>query len=342
MKECAIVILNWNGEKLLNKFLKSVIDNSLDTDIIVIDNASTDNSVIFLKENYPNIKVIENTNNGGFAKGYNDGLAPIKGNYKYYALLNSDIEVTPNWLEPIIELLNSDDKIAACQPKIKDYNNKDYFEYAGASGGYLDRYGYPFCRGRVFNHLEKDEGQYDDIKKVFWASGACLFIRAEIFHELGGFDEDFFAHMEEIDLCWRINNRGYDVYVCPNSTVYHVGGGTLNKANPFKTYLNFRNSLYIVIKNANSYDLAVIVSSRAILDFVAAFKFLFFDKPSNFIAIIKAHFSVYKNLKLFVRKRKQEKNKYNITCIDGVYSRSIVFNFYIKQNKKFNDLGISK
>ncbi|MCB0509691.1 MAG: glycosyltransferase family 2 protein, partial [Bacteroidetes bacterium] len=249
MKRVAIVILNWNGKHWLEKFLASVLTYSDPSfcDVIVADNASTDNSLEFLKENFPDVQTIVFEKNHGFTGGYNRALKSLE--HEYFVLLNSDIEVSKNWIEPIIRLMDGDKLIAACQPKILDYNKRDYFEYAGASGGYIDFLGYPFCRGRIFDALEKDEGQYDDAKRVFWASGACLFVRSEVYKKLGGLDEYFFAHMEEIDLCWRMQNEGYHVWVEPLSKVYHVGGGTLQSDSPKKTYLNFRNNLFLILKN---------------------------------------------------------------------------------------------
>lgn len=248
MKKTAVVILNWNGRKFLKKFLPDVIKFSKkDAEVIVADNASTDDSVAVLKADFPEIRIIENKSNGGFAKGYNQALKLIDA--EYYILLNSDIEVTENWINPVIELMESDKNIAACQPKIRSYHEKEKFEYAGAAGGFIDKFGYPFCRGRIFQSLEEDKGQYDDTVEIFWATGAALFIRAELYHKLGGMDDDFFAHMEEIDLCWRLKNEGYKIMYCPKSTVYHVGGGTLPTSSSWKTYLNFRNNFFLIYKN---------------------------------------------------------------------------------------------
>lgn len=244
----AIVILNWNGQKLLEQFLPSVVNFSLnEAEVYVADNASTDSSISYIKENYPSVKIIENPTNGGYAKGYNDSLQAIDADI--YCLLNSDVEVTKNWLKPVLDVFNNDDKTAIIQPKLLDFKNKNKFEYAGAAGGFIDLYGYPYCRGRIFNSLETDQNQFDDTSEIFWASGACLFIRANVYHKLGGFDEDYFAHQEEIDLCWRTQNIGYKVKYVGASTVYHVGGATLQETNPHKTFLNFRNSLLNVVKN---------------------------------------------------------------------------------------------
>jgi len=245
--EIAVVILNYNGENFLKEFLPSVISNSNEATIYVVDNCSTDNSVQLLQNDFPEIKLVINKENGGFAKGYNDGLKNICADY--YVLLNSDIEVTPNWILPCVNLMENDKSIAGVQPKILAYHNKKIFEHAGAAGGFLDIDFYPFCQGRIFDIVEENKGQYNENKEVFWASGACLFVRANLYHQLGGLDEDFFAHMEEIDFCWRLKKQNHKLYYCSTSKVYHVGGGTLNYMSPRKTYLNFSNSLYMIAKN---------------------------------------------------------------------------------------------
>ncbi len=244
----AIVILNWNGRDLLEKFLPSIVLYSKnDADIYVADNNSSDDSIAFLNINYPQIKIIQNKVNGGFAKGYNDALKYVDADI--YALVNSDIEVTENWLTPIIEAFEADKNTAIIQPKLLDYKNKSKYEYAGAAGGFVDFMGYPFCRGRIFMNLETDNHQFDDVSNIFWASGACFFIKSKLYHELNGFDEQYFAHQEEIDLCWRVQNKGYNIKFVGTSNVYHVGGATLKESNPHKTYLNFRNSLFTISKN---------------------------------------------------------------------------------------------
>ncbi|MEO8759865.1 MAG: glycosyltransferase family 2 protein, partial [Bacteroidia bacterium] len=260
----AVVILNFNGKKLLQKFLPSVIDNSKLATIYVADNASTDDSISFLKTDFPQVKIIELIQNYGFAKGYNEALKRVDADY--FILVNSDVEVTPNWIEPIINLMETDKAIAAAQPKIVSYNTKDEFEYAGACGGFIDKYGYPFCRGRIFDTIEKDTNQYNNPIEIFWATGACMFVRAQVFNELKGFDGFYFAHMEEIDLCWRIKNTGHKIMVVPGSVVYHVGGGTLNKLSPQKTFLNFRNSLLSLTKNNTSGNLFFKILVRLNLD----------------------------------------------------------------------------
>jgi GT2 family glycosyltransferase len=246
-KKIAVVILNWNGAKLLHQFLPSIVSFSDEATIYVADNASTDTSIEVLKSEFPSIKIIQNDGNYGFAKGYNVALQNVEE--EYYALVNSDIEVTENWLAPILSLFENDKETAIIQPKLLDFKNKEKFEYAGAAGGFIDKYGYPFCRGRIFETVEFDNHQYDDEREIFWASGACFFIRKEIYRKLNGFDDDFFAHQEEIDLCWRAFNLGYKTKYTSKSVVYHVGGATLNEGNPKKTYLNFRNSLLMLVKN---------------------------------------------------------------------------------------------
>ena len=302
----AIIILNWNGKKLLEQFLPSVIQHSKDADIYVADNASTDDSIVFIKSNYPSITIIQNKENGGYAKGYNDALKSVKADV--FCLLNSDVEVTSNWLNPIIKTFNNDKNTAIIQPKILDYNKKDYFEYAGAAGGFIDKYGYPYCRGRIFNTLEQDQGQYNDTIEIFWSTGACLFIKNDIFKRLNGFDEYFFAHMEEIDLCWRAKNLGYSIKYVGASEIYHVGGATLKKSNPKKTFLNFRNSLIALTKNANGFILGKIFV-RLILDGIVSLKFLLEFKPKHTLAILKAHFSYYYHLKHILTQRQSIKNK---------------------------------
>lgn len=338
-KDVAVVILNWNGVKHLEEFLPSVINhtNSSIADIYVIDNASTDTSITFLNEKYPSIKVVQNSSNGGFAKGYNDGLKHIKA--KYYLLLNSDVEVGPFWLEPLYERMELYSDIAACQPKILDYKNKIKFEHAGAAGGFIDKFGYPFCRGRLFNFIENDESQYNNDIEIFWATGACMMIRANLYHEQAGFDESFFAHMEEIDLCWRLKNKGYKIYFVHSSTVYHLGGGTLSSISPNKTYLNFRNNLYLLYKNLPDKFLHRTIIARMILDGLAFFHFVASGKIKHAFAIWNAHVSFYKNLKSLRNKRSQNKQFHQLKFLVGVYNNSIVYSFYIKATKIFNQLN---
>ena len=328
----AIVILNWNGQKLLEQFLPSVVNFSAEQAVIYIaDNASTDSSITYIKKNYPSIKIVQNTVNGGYAKGYNDALKFIDADI--YCLLNSDVEVTKNWLKPIIDVFKKEEKTAIIQPKLLDFKDKTKFEYAGAAGGYIDLFGYPYCRGRVFNYLETDEGQFNNTTDIFWASGACLFIRSKVYHQLEGFDEDYFAHQEEIDLCWRTQSNGYKVKYVGESTVYHVGGATLQETNPHKTYLNFRNSLFNVAKNVPKKWFLFVFISRLVLDGVAGIKFMFELRPIHTWAIIKAHFSFYKNFNKSLKKRKKLSKKQ-----DYYRHISIVWQYFVLGRKEFKDL----
>lgn len=327
MKKIAVVILNWNGVQLLEQFLPSIIQYSPEATIYVADNASTDTSILFVEEHFPTVKIVKNTGNFGFAKGYNEALQHIDA--EIYALVNSDIEVTENWLKPILETFENEPKTAIIQPKILDFKNKDYFEYAGAAGGFLDKYGYPYCRGRIFETIEKDNGQYNDTCEITWASGACFFIRSKIYHELKGFDDDFFAHQEEIDLCWRAKNKQHVIKYNPNSVVYHVGGATLQQGNPKKTFLNFRNSLLMLVKNLPKESLYAVLFTRMLLDGVAGIHFLFQGKWSHFMAILRAHFAFYALFSKTYKKRTffQAKKYYSV--------KSIVITYYIKNGKVF-------
>lgn len=329
----AIVILNWNGRKFLEQFLPSVISHSAAyAEIIVADNASSDDSVAWMKEHYPQIRLILNQENGGFAKGYNDALKEVDS--EYYILLNSDIEVTENWIEPIIRMMDADHSIAACQPKLRSWYDRENFEYAGASGGFIDRYGYPFCRGRLFFSIEKDEGQYDDPCEIFWATGACMFVRAELYHKLGGLDEDFFAHMEEIDFCWRLKIAGYKIMCCPESVVYHIGGGTLPKSSSRKTYLNFRNNFTLLYKNLPSNQLFPVFFVRLFLDGVAGVKFLISGGFADLFAVTRAHFYFYRHLPSLRRKRRALQQK----IVNCTYHGNLVWEHYARGIKKYSDL----
>ncbi len=331
MSKIAIVILNWNGQKLLEQFLPSVTEYSTNASIYVADNASTDNSIQFIKDNYPDIKIIQNTENGGYAKGYNDALIHI--NADVYCLLNSDVEVTPNWLISIEDTFNNYPEVAIIQPKILDYKQKNYFEYAGAAGGFIDQLGYPFCRGRIFQDLEEDLGQYNDVREIFWATGACMFIKAEVFHKLGGFDEDYFAHQEEVDLCWRAHNKEYKILYVGTSTIYHLGGSTLSNMNPKKTFLNFRNSLYSITKNLPKKKAFVIIFIRLLLDGIAGIRFIFQGKFNHCLAILKAHVSFYKNFIKIFKKRE------NVTYFKKYYTtKSIVCSHFVYSIRKFTIL----
>jgi GT2 family glycosyltransferase len=336
MSGVAVVILNYNGKAFLAEFLPGVIAHSGDCEVIIADNCSTDDSVNFLQHNYPALRLIQIPNNRGFSAGYNYALAQIKTTY--YILLNSDVAVTPKWTTPIIEMMEKDATIAAAQPKILAHHRKTHFEYAGGGGGYIDYLGYPFCRGRIFETLEEDHGQYDDVKQVFWATGACLFIRASVYHELGGLDDDFFAHMEEIDLCWRINSAGHKVMYHGQSTVYHVGGGTLPKSNPKKTYLNFRNGLSLLFKNYDTVDLWTKLPIRVVLDMVAALQFSLNGSIKNGWAVMRALIDFAGRIPSNWRKRKKVqllRNKQaNVTC----YPKSIVYQHFILKKRTFREL----
>ncbi len=336
MSKTAVVILNFNGVGFLKKYLPSVIRHSKDAAIIVADNASTDDSVEFMKREFPQIQLLENRENAGFAGGYNWALSQVESDY--YVLLNSDIEVTPNWLQPVINLMESDKTIVACQPKILSIFQKDHFEYAGASGGFIDQWGYPFCRGRIFENVEKDHGQYDDVLEVFWATGACLFVRADVYHRLGGLDEDFFAHMEEIDFCWRAKNEGYRIMVQPASVIYHVGGGTLPKSSARKTYLNFRNNFMLLYKNLPQNRLWKVFATRLFLDGLAGIRFLMQGNFQDIVAIIKAHFYFYGHLGILKQKRIRLKQK-QVSCI---YHGSLIFAHFFKGIKTFSQLNRKK
>ena len=330
----AVVVLNWNGKSWLEKFLPTLVNHSKEATVFVADNASTDGSASFVKDNFATVKVIVNTKNGGYAKGYNDALKQIDA--EYFVLINSDIEVTDGWLSPIISLMDSDKQIASCQPKILDYNSKTKFEYAGASGGFIDNLGYPFCRGRIFDFLEEDKGQYNDAIEVFWATGACLFVRAKHYNEVDGLDEDFFAHQEEIDLCWRLKNIGFKVMVEPKSVVYHVGGGTLNAGSPFKTHLNFRNNLFMLFKNLPTSYLFTTIPIRLVLDGVAALTFLNKEKGlEHVLAIAKAHFSFYFAIPSLIAKRQKISQKNSIV---GKMYWSILVKNKIDGIKQFSEL----
>jgi GT2 family glycosyltransferase len=335
VKDVSVVILNWNGRNYLKQFLPSVLAHSGDARIIVADNASTDDSVEFLQQHFPQVEIIVNETNGGFAKGYNDALKKVDA--KFYVLLNSDIEVTENWLQPLYQLLQND-KIAGCQPKIRSYSEKHKFEHAGAVGGFIDANYFPFCRGRIFDSVEVDEGQYDGVSEIFWATGAALMVRSDVYHQLGGLDESFFAHMEEIDWCWRAKKLGYALYVQPASVVYHVGGGTLPYASPRKTYLNFRNSLYMIVKNHEGWLFPKLLY-RMVIDGVAGVRFLLIGEVKNLISVVKAHFSMYANLPSLLQKRRAIKASSVAPNIAGRYNGNLLWAYYFKSVKKFSELN---
>jgi len=337
----AIVILNWNGKNLFDIFLPSVIKNSKrpDTDIFVADNGSTDSSVDYLKKKYPDVKIIDLKKNYGFAEGYNRALRHVEADY--YILLNSDVKVTPGWLEAGINHFSKDDEIVVVQPKILSYENPHRFEYAGAAGGFIDKFGYPFCRGRILNRMEPDVGQYNKPTSVFWASGACMFVKADAFRKTGGFDNDFWAHMEEIDLCWRLKNQGYKIAYEPASVIFHLGGGTLSYDNPQKVFLNFRNNLFMLFKNLPPCKFHRIFIARLILDFIAAIKFILGFHFQSFSAVVKAHVSFYKNLNKLLKKRR---NLVLITTTNNhpdIYPKSIMWKFFIQKKYRFSELNFN-
>jgi len=335
-KPLAVVILNYNGKKYLEKFLPGVLSHSKEADIIIADNASTDDSVEYIAENFPEVLLIQNKFNGGFAQGYNEALKEL--NYTYFLLLNSDIEVTPNWLQPLLDKIHEEPHIAGVQPKILSYANQNQFEHAGASGGFLDRNYYPFCRGRIFELTELDSGQYDGETEIFWATGACLLIRSEVFFKAGGFDKHFFAHMEEIDLCWRIKKMGFEFHVVPASVVYHVGGGTLPYSSPRKTYLNFRNSLFMLIKNHDGVLIPKLLN-RLLLDGVAAVRFLIRFELKQFYALFLAHMHMYTRLPYLLSQRKKIKAINTQSNLTGWYKGNILWARYVKGIKTYAGLN---
>ena len=335
----AVVILNYNGKTFLERFLPSVKASTYaHLHIVVADNASTDDSLTYLRSTHPDVEILINKTNEGFAKGYNTALRQVKADI--FVLLNSDVEVTPNWIEPIVALMVSDKSIAACQPKILDWNNRTRFEYAGAAGGWVDRYGYPFCRGRIFSHCETDHGQYDTVEPVFWASGAAMFVRAAVFHEMGGFDDFFFAHQEEIDLCWRMQLSGYRVFACPASVVYHVGGGTLPQGNPKKTFLNFRNNLIMLYKNYRADERIWKIPYRLGLDAISAWKNLATGNSAYFIAVLKSHIA-FAGWCLFHQKEsifpKTKKGK-----PAGLYPGNVIWMHFLRGMHTFREIITAK
>jgi GT2 family glycosyltransferase len=327
----AVVILNWNGRHLLEQFLPSVVKYSPEAWIYVADNASQDDSVAYLTMQFPEVKIIQNAVNGGYAKGYNDALSRLSEDV--LILLNSDVEVTQNWLQPIVNAFKTDNSLVAAQPKILDYNNRTFFEYAGAAGGFLDALGYPFCRGRIFNTLEEDNGQYDNDLNIFWATGACLCLRKSAFDAVGGFDEDLFAHQEEIDLCWRLQAEGGIVRYLGQSVVFHVGGATLDAKNTRKTFYNFRNTLLVLLKNIKGKQVYWLVFQRMVLDAIAGIRFLLQGKPGHFLAILRAHFSFYSLFFKFLQKRKKHASSLRYFKI-----KSVVWSYFISKKRTFNSL----
>lgn len=335
-KNIAVVILNWNGAKYLKRFLHSVISNSPEADIIVIDNCSSDESVQLLSDHFANVQTIVLDQNYGFAEGYNRGLENL--DYEFFVLLNSDVEVPENWLSPQIAYLNSDPQLVACAPLILSHAEQDCFEYAGAAGGYLDKDGFAFCAGRIFYAFEKNTGQYNTNREVFWASGAALTIKSSAWKEVKGFDGSFFAHMEEIDLCWRLKNRGYKIGVCGEAKVYHIGGGTLDRQSSFKTYLNFRNNLFLLLKNHRSSALLPFILRRMILDGIAGIRFLTEGNFSYFFAVLKAHFHFYSKFSYYIKLRNIEKTQWKTPNLCGQYRGSILVSFFLKHKHNFQQL----
>jgi len=337
----AVVILNWNGEGFLKQFLPVLVayTNYEGAEIVVADNASTDGSIQYLKTYYPDLKTIILDKNYGFAGGYNKALQQIEA--EYYVLLNSDVEVTKGWLNPMMNFLDSNKNVVACQPKIKAFHAKNFFEHAGASGGFIDYLGFPFCRGRVLGTAEEDKGQYDEVCDVFWATGACLVIRSDVFWKVGAFDESFFAHMEEIDLCWRLNARGYRIVCIPESTVYHVGGGTLNVESPHKTYLNFRNNMLMLYKNLPQQSLKSVMAWRKMLDYVAAFQLFITGKFQNAAAVLKARKDFKKMQPDYIQKRNDNILYATHTNCNEMIQKSIVVEYYLKNNKKFSNIVLN-
>ena len=332
MKQVAIVILNWNGRAMLERFMPSVVANSGDAEVIVADNGSTDGSVLFMQECYPQVRLILMDRNYGFAEGYNHAIAQVEADY--YVLLNSDVECTPQWIEPVVAMMECEADIAVAQPKLLMYDRKDTFEYAGGAGGFIDKYGYPFCRGRLFNTLEQDHGQYDNQCDIFWATGACMFVRADVWKKLGGLDGDFFAHMEEIDFCWRVHLAGYRVSYCPQSAVYHVGGGTLPKSSPFKTELNFRNNLSMLYKNLPDARRRRVLALRIVLDWVASVKFLLEGHRGEYQAVRKAH-RQYREWKPALD-AKRDKN--GTHPVPQVYQGLLIWEYFFLGRKHFSSL----
>ena len=334
-KDISVVILNWNGSAMLQRFLPSVIRYSEEAEIIVADNGSTDHSIDLLQEKFPSVRILPFRENYGFAEGYNRAIQQIET--PYVLLLNDDVEVTPHWLQPLLEFMNHHPEVAACQPKILSETQRELFEYAGACGGFIDHLGYPYCRGRIFNHVEKDRGQYDQVCPIFWATGAALLVRTDVFRKEGGLDKRFFAHMEEIDFCWRLRSRNYGIYCIPQSTVYHVGGGTLPKSHPRKTFLNFRNNLLMLYKNLPEERLNSTLRIRYLLDLVAALKMLLSGQVKESMAIVKALRTFFKIRHDFDREREENLRKQQLKDIPEMRNESLLVAFYLKKKKKFED-----
>ncbi len=339
MIKVSVVILNYNGCALLRKFLPAVIQYSGDAHIVVADNASTDDSYPVLEKEFPGVELIQVGSNLGFCGGYNHALKKIAADY--YVLLNSDVEVTPGWLDPLTKILNENPMVAAVQPKVLSYHHRNSFEYAGAGGGFIDTLGYPFCRGRLFYAIEEDHGQYNDSRSIFWASGACMMVRAELFHAVDGLDEDFFAHMEEIDLCWRLQRAGHHICYEGKSTVYHIGGGTLSVNNPYKTYLNFKNGLSLLFKNLPSDELAIKFPVRILLDWVASIKFTLSGSFPDGLSVMKAHWHFFGN---WGKEKTRRKNaaKFGYKKLPSQFQGSVVWDFFVAGKRKYAQLKVQK
>jgi GT2 family glycosyltransferase len=339
LTKVSVVIINYNGRKYLEQFLPSILAGTYaDMELIVADNASTDDSLVFLRNQYPSVRIIELKRNHGYAGGYNEALKEVKSDY--FVLLNSDVEVTPGWLEPMVALMDGDKTIGACQPKILSYHNKEQFEYAGAAGGWLDCLGYPFARGRIFDICETDLGQYDDVQKIFWASGAALFVRSELFHQVNGLDTYFFAHMEEIDFCWRLQLLGYSIYVCPSAVVYHIGGGTLPKGNERKVFLNFRNNMIMLAKNLPKRQSFWKIPLRILMDFISAFKSLFAGQFVYFLAVGEAHLAFFKWL--FFMQKKSVFPSCRKARLSGWYRNSVAWKHFVEGRERFDEIVDTK
>jgi len=339
MAKLSVVILNWNGLSFLKKFIPEVVrtSNIPGVEVVVADNGSADESLPWLKTNFPSVKTIELDKNYGFTGGYNRALKEITS--EYYLILNSDVNPTDGWLEPLIALMDDQSDVAACMPKIRSYDNPSLFEYAGAAGGFIDRFGFPFCRGRILSNVEQDFGQYDNQSEIFWATGACMMVRSSAYWEADGFDEFFFAHMEEIDLCWRLKNLGYKIMYVGKSTVFHVGGGTLPNNNPRKLFLNYRNNLILLVKNLPSGLLVTTLLFRIFMDLAAAIVFLLTGKTSFFAAIIKAYWEFYKHSIYYKSLRKKLSHPRRNNLHKEIFKGSIVFEFFLKKNKTFSSIN---
>ena len=336
-KKVGVVVISYNGAELLEKFIPPILASDYDDfEVYVIDNASTDDTQELLKEKFPEVKIITLTENKGFTNGYVEGLKHVTN--EYYVLISSDIEVTHNWIRPIIDLMDSDTQIAACQPKVKSWDDKSRFEYSGSAGGYIDRFGYPFCRGRMFFTMEEDTGQYEDTRETFWATGGCLFIRSELYNRSGGLDNDFYAHMEEIDLCWRLKNMGYKIMVCPEAMVYHVGGHIIAYGSAAKIYRNFRNSLITNLKNMPLSELIWKIPLRLCLDLVYQIKVLLAGNFKEYFAIFRAHLHFWIYLPKWLAKRRQVQKLPKNPNKTGVYQGSIVYDYFIRKKEHFSDL----